>query len=209
MNTYKSQFRLGLICIVVASVVGLVSECTSKKEEQAIADYVQTNGNVKTNMSFDMVSLDFIADMYGRDSLDILMKEYQKDYNTPVTAKSLLTIYKQSIPSTGDVLREYRYKIDSVAKIEDDPNRTNADKALSNAAHMSYLKMVDFLSTMHIKDSIQNRMLTRYSADSAKVISKKYKAVYTIKNPALNNAEQEITNIFYLSPAGDKVYAKE
>ena len=51
--------------------------------------------------------------------------------------------------------------------------------------------------------------LEGFATDESKVLYKKIKCSYSIENPILNNAKQEITNVFYYDAGKNKVIGNE
>lgn len=131
------------------------------EKEMLISDYVQTDGNVKTDMSFKMISIEKGRDILARDSLGIIHQPLASQYENGHNIDSLVALLKRTYEkNNGQGKGAAKYK--SIA-----PYYTN-----------------------------QNRLL-----------AKGYNCKYTIKNPALNHASQEITRTFYFSLDETKILA--
>lgn len=189
-------------------VLMVVSSCAPSKEEKAIADYVQTEGNAKTDLSFELMDMKFIRDVNGIDSVKWHMLEFSKQQIHPDTfitlANDVLKIQRRSIRKQKKYVRE----MDSLARVATAKGKhSSAVRYLDNALAIN--DRVKKSWQQFKKDSIALDVILKYRADSAKVLAKHYDVVYKIKNPSLNNAEQEITQKFYLSPDGTRVLAIE
>lgn len=183
-----------LICII------FLASCGSSKEEIAIADYVQRLGNIKTDMNFSMLKLELTGEVYGNDSLELYLKSPQYAWARGLTSKKLIEQYNDLLQRERNLIAWHDAKLDS---IDDIISRTGD---YSPARYKSiYLEGIIAIEKNLKQDSLLLRKLQRLHSDSASVICKKYEAVYSITNPLLNNAKQEVTRVFFLSPDGSKV----
>ena len=179
-----------------------LASCGASIEETAISNFVQTSGNVKTDMDFSLKKIELKENVYGNDSLRYYLKLNKYGWAKDLTAKRLIDEYIDVIEKEKKFISEYDSKIDSI------DNVVNQDQ-FGYQLKAFYLKSIISLEKDMREDSLVLSKLSRLYTDSASVICKKYEAVYSIKNPMLNNAEQEITKTFFLTPDGGKVIAAQ
>lgn len=177
------KIYLLLICIAFASC--------SNPQAELIADYEQTVLNTKTDLSLDVKEIEKIGEIKGEDSLVFYMK-------------SIGTYTKGSEEVVLDSLISY-YQSDSFFN--------DCIKSLSRMKIISKLDSKDTLECRN--EAIENVKGLKKDLDKIKyyknsgVLANKYKATYTIKNPLLNGAEQEITNVYLFSPDNKRILGKE
>ncbi len=156
------------------SIIGLMifalmfnQSCSPRPEEKAIGDFVQIRGDIKTDLSFDLVDLKLNSELKGKDSLNILLQESKaSDIDLYINdMKSKI----QQWTADGDHLR---------------PHFENLIK--------EYKATID--------------RIRRYQKDPDGIVLREYTVTYSINNPLLNGAKQEIVKRMYLSSDGTKVY---
>lgn len=190
------------ILVTLLCVSALVSSCLSDPREKAISDYVQTSGNTKTDLSFELIALEEVSGVTAKDSISLLLPEYSKDYNEIKNLEYFQELYSRQVSSEGyqKIIDEYQAKVDSV-------NRVEKKDSYSREFLLIYENAVK-TSTISL-DQARRRLatLSRYNSNQQAVLCNRVKCKYKIKNPALNNAVQEITRTFFISVDGNQVLA--
>jgi hypothetical protein len=187
-----------------------LTACSPQPGEQAIADYVQTIGNTKTDLSFDLKAMKHLSDITGKDSINSMLLEISKDYQTPRTLKDVLTRCNNVVTKFPKLIADYEAKLDSLDAVKPRAGLYNSlDEYSTSRYKLMYKKQVLELKEDIRKDSSILTLLNRYMKDSTTAIAKVYEVVYTIKNPILNNASQEVKRKFYLVPELTRVLSAE
>jgi len=201
----------------------LFMACTDKREK-VIGDYVQTIGNVKTDMSFSLKKIKQLGSVTAQDSLDILAREYEKEKDEFIVSrnrqikisKSQLEILENNVetfqtkPQGNYTKKEIETRIaefktiieNTTARIEDLTDQVN--KVESNS-----LDGMDDFDTRASKELIELRnmqlRMQKYQSEPTLVLANKCRVTYKIKNPIMNNVKQEITKIFVFSSDNKKI----
>lgn len=172
----------------------------SSPTEKAIKDYVQTIGDVKTDMKFKLKSLHEIGSVLSRDSMRIIegdlggmsmdtLIEFHKKYISAYqrgifVSDSLKAVYLEESKTQPNHLAELY--INSIQRVVDDKKE-----------YEEKLKQHEIMLGNCIKS---NDNYNRYIKDTLAILAHKVKCTFTIKNPLFNGSEQEITKTFLLSP---------
>ena len=196
-------------------VATLIVSCGKNKGEQMLYDYQQNN--VKA-LNFDIEDLNFeikkvekVNDIKASDSLKILKKEFadywKKDaeqslvdtlsfkyvksvLNETITQKdTLYKLYQESV-LTAIRIDDFSYKIESKRK---------RDKAMDEM--FSYKKTLLEVETLE-------KYYNKLSEKPDSILSSKYKANYSLKNPMLGNTKQTFEKIYYTN-ASQTEFTKE
>ena len=193
----------------------LIVSCGKNKGEQMLYDYQQNN--VKA-LNFDLADLDFeikkvekINDITASDSLKLLKKEFaeywKKDaeqslvdtlsfkyvksvLNETITRKDTLYKLYQEAVLTAIQIDNYSYELESKRK---------RDKAMDEM--FSYKKTLLEVETLE-------KYYNKLSEKPDSILSSKYKANYSLKNPMLGNTKQTFEKIFYTN-ASQTEFIKE
>lgn len=168
-------------------------------EEKTIADYEQTIFNSKIDLNFKMNRLEGIGTITAKDSLENIFNTAQTaigtEYDNYQSFYDSLTATINSIKPQLDTLDLMMSKSESFADIMRKSNRWRAIQA-SKALVEEGGKI---LSEMD-----------KYLGDTAKVLALKYECDYSIVNPMMGNAKQQVSNkIYYLTPDKLKVLGIE
>ncbi len=204
--------------LTLLSAALIILGCTDERST-VIADYVQTNGNIKTDMSFSLKTIEDLGEVYGRDSLAIATPLFGEMKSRVINNSfSRIETYKTLCASTSRSIQDYKtnaiwkrvYGADLKTKI--------AEEEASLAKYQATLKSeVDFVSKIQ-NDSIPwidevekldvgraYNQIKKYEANPDIVLAHKTKVTYSIINPLLNNAKQEVTKTFAFSPDNKKI----
>lgn len=184
--------------------VSIMVSCGKNKGEQMLYDYQQKNVSA---LNFDLKDLDFkikkvekLSDITASDSMKYLKFEFAEfwtknpeqslvdtltfDYVKNTVKKSIAhqdTLQKlhQKAVLTAIKIDDYSYELESARK---------RDKAID--------EMYDYKETLSKIERIENRY-NELSKKPEAILSTKYKAAYSLKNPLLGNTKQSFDKIFY------------
>jgi 16S rRNA C1402 (ribose-2'-O) methylase RsmI len=145
----------------------------------------------------NVLKLEKLSDITGRDSFIVLNNELNKqvEYWINDNEKGINEIYPSSIQNY-----EIKKMIDSNKeknKIYDD-----AIKNLESLIQKAIAENEDLKNKKYMGSKVEKEYLYAegYLKKQDEVLGSKYSCTYSIKNPLLGNAKQEITSIFILSP---------
>lgn len=180
-----------------------IFSCGKSKEEELIASHVQKIGETKTDLSFKMISLDKVKDITAKDSLEIL----QSHFNEKKTGK--LEELRGNVELYEEYIKKYKTKLEE-----------------ENKSNTSIVEMYQEFITEYEADVKRNKefiekyegdckgtflepvlsSINEYKEKEQEILATKFDAVYSIKNPLLNDAKQEINKEFIVNAERTKIY---
>lgn len=173
----------------------MVSCNEPSKNDLLIIDYVSSiNENTKIDLKVKILSSKELGNITGEDSLNYFLSEFTNDWGNPeITIEEYLQKRNGNLEVLNSALTNWQNKIDSVKASED---QYLLETLLKGQA--GFLKQ---------KEQIDNELniINSYKANQKKVLGKKVESTYSIVNPLMNNAVQEITNTFIFSPDYSKI----
>jgi PBP1b-binding outer membrane lipoprotein LpoB len=203
-----------IILLLLAST--FIVSCGKNKSEQMLYDYQQKN--VKA-LNFDLADLDFkiikvekVIDITAADSIKHLKKELAEFWtNNPeqslvdtISFKYVKRVLNETIDSYQHAREIYQESV--LAAIRTDnysrelESKRNRDKAADNWESNS-------MTLIEIK--VLERYYDKLSKKPDSVLSTKYKANYSFKNPMLGNVKQTFEKEYYTNAAQNKFIKEE
>jgi len=166
------------------AVLLLLTGCAGQSSyEKAIADFVQTDKKgTWTDLQFKVIEMGEPTDITVKDSVAILTKKFDAEKSKRLA-----------------MLNE------SIAR-----NKESMEKERFNSMKQFYQKLIDknqALVDSLAKTSVELPDAYKNAAETT-VLAKEITCKFSIANPMLNNAKQEITENFILNAAGDKCYRR-
>jgi hypothetical protein len=190
--------------ITILLMTILIYSCGNNKEEKMLYDYQQKN--VKS-MNFDLKDLDYkvqkiekVTDITSADSIKYLKQELA-EFWTKNPAQSLVDTL--SFHYVKNLLNEYITKQDTLQKlyqsavltairIDDYSYELESKRKRDEAID----EMYNYKETLSSIEKLEGRF-NELSKQPEAILSTKYKAVYSLKNPILGNVKQTFEKYFY------------
>jgi hypothetical protein len=184
-----------LITYFLFSTVLLLG-CSLSNKEKLIKEYEETfDGKTKIDLSFKVKDTQFIGAITGKDSLNYFVKIFKERFSdSPETPEEILKQLKIELPKSEKSLDDINKAIDK------DKNSGDDYQTLQNWLD-KYEPTVLFMRKAH--DGIE-----KYISIKGKILANKWQCTYTIKNPILNNAKQEITNQYIFNTENSKILVR-
>lgn len=180
--------RLILIFTVIA--IG----CSDSKVKDAIKNYEETIDGVKTDLNFKFISLNKTSIVTGNDSLSFYFEKYKHEFvdsvSSRMTIDSMINRYKIIVNNNKDFTKMLE---DSLKK-----------QTLPEFKNL-YIEYINKNKETRFKDSSNLETLLKYKKIGNHIIGYKYLCCYSIVNPLLNNAKQEIKKVYLISADESKV----
>lgn len=203
------------ITLLLIGATFIVS-CGNNKEEQMLYDYQQKN--VKS-LNFDLKDLDYnvqeiekVVDITAADSIKHLKQELA-EYWTKNAEQSLVdtlsfkyvkNVLNESITQQDTLQKLYQSAVLTAIKIDDYSyeleSKRKRDKAIDD--------MFDYKETLSNVEKLEGRY-NELSKQPETILSTKYKAVYSLKNPMLGNTKQTFDKFFYTNKAQTEFIKEE
>ena len=179
------------ILILVLSAI-IFSSCSKSQEEILIANHVQTLGDTKMDLGFKLINLEKVSETTAKDSLKILNEyfvskrdEKIKQFEDEIERKSKeVEINSEALEKEKNQILKDLYKDRLETALADiDRNKNNIE-----------LYQGDCKGTF-LESILEN--IKKYESKGDEILLKKFKVQYSIKNPLLGNAKQEVNKYFY------------
>ena len=180
--------------------------CSNSKEKKLITDYVQTMGDTKIELNVNILDFEKESEIKAIDSLNILKPYLETEKNEKISE------FKVKIESANERINEYNKDI-----LKPENNYASLKKIyldfIEDAKNdVDFNKKAIELYEGDCKGTYLEKTLNeikRYEKNPNLVIANKYKTRYSIINPLLNNAKQELKKTFYINPDATKVLSME
>lgn len=203
------------IVLLFLGAILLVS-CGKSEGEQMLYDYQQNN--VKA-LNFDLKDLDFkieqvesIGNVLSIDSANYCKQELAEFWDTDASQTLIDTLsfsYVKSkvegVIAMQDTLADIYQKSVILAIQLDDYSMESRAKRNRDAA---IKKGTEFEFSLLKVERIEEEY-NKFSAQPDSVLSTKYRAIYSLKNPMLSNVKQTFDKIFYTNAAQTKFIKEE
>jgi hypothetical protein len=185
--------------IILVSLL-IFTSCAKSKEEQLIADYVQTLGDTKLDLKFKIIEIEKTLEVSASDSLEILNNYFisKRDekilqFEEDITRKlKEIELNEESLKKENNkiMIELYQSRIET-ARNDIDRNKKSIDLYKGDCKGT-------FLEP--ILESINE-----YESKGDEILVKKFKVKYSINNPLMGNTKQEVNKFFYLDGLSNKV----
>jgi len=192
--------RITLLLIMTALFVS----CGKNKGEQMLYDYQQNN--VKA-LNFDLADLDFeiksvekVKDITAKDSLGELKKEFaqywEKDAEQSLvdtlSFKYVKSVLNETITQKDTLYKLYQEAVLTAIRIDDFSYELDSKRKRDDAMD----EMFSYKKTLSEVETIE-KYYNKLAQKPDSILSTKYKANYSLKNPMLGNTKQTFEKIFY------------
>lgn len=196
--------------------VTLLASCGKNKEEQMLYDYQQKN--VKA-LNFDLKDLDFkigkidkIADITAKDSLRFLKKElsefWKKDAEQSLidtlSFKYIKSILTENIAQQDTLQKLYQKSVLTAIRIDDYSYQLESKEKRDKAIDEMYSNK-EILAKVEKLEKHYNEL----SKNPSSILTTKYKANYSLKNPLLGSTNQTFDKLFYTNTAQTEFIKEE
>ena len=201
------------ITIILSTV--LLFSCGNNKEEQMLYDYQQKN--VKS-LNFDLKDLDYnaqkvekVTDITAKDSMKILKREFAEFWKKnpeqslvdSLSFQYVKNVLNERITQQDTLRKLYQYAVLTAIEIDDYYYRLESERKRDKAIN----EMYDYIETLSEVEKLETRY-NEYGKNPNEILSTKYKANYSFKNPMLGNAKQTFEKYFYTNK-GQTEFIKE
>jgi len=185
--------------LIAPALFVLLTACSvPSPEEQKIAEYEQTIFDTKVDLKFNVIKLDYLGEQKAIDSLNIIFMKYQKDLNTNYPDYA---VFYDSLKATLKKAKPSVHLMDSV--LENGSPTVVRILRNNQQNYNQYLQLKEMCNDLEMIIA----QMDPYIEIPEQVITHKYQCQYSIENPLLNNAKQEITKTYYFDPKKEVIIA--
>ncbi|WP_305982829.1 hypothetical protein [Roseivirga thermotolerans] len=174
--------------------------CSNHKEqERLIADFVQTNRNIKVDLSFDLISLQEMDSVItNRDSIAIFLNDfYSYEFKSQI-AEGKFTNGNLSMEECDTIIATWEAKFLELENEIEQYKTVKQNDSMSQSA-------IEMFTESNVERRKRIELFKRWNSSEKIVLARLFKAVYKVDNPLLGNVRQEVTEVIYFNDALDKV----
>jgi hypothetical protein len=175
--------------------------CSSDHKKETVSNYVRYIWRINSDNRFELLKLEEMGTVKGRDSLAILVKQYSQGEKSIPSIDSVMANYEKDEIYNSNLLEKTKVKIDSFKKI----NLTD------NSFYVEYVKSLeqlrDFTASQLVELRAEKYLLNKYKSDPDEILCHQLRCRYKIKKEAQDTTSRIVTQIFYLSRDTKRVLA--
>jgi|GEM_PF-2796762 len=181
----------------------ILISCNSDHKKETISNYVRYIWRIKSDSRFELLKVEETGTIRGKDSLEILVKQFsQGEKNTP-TVDSLLADYEKDELYNSNLVKKTQSKIDSFKMIKSD--------LANNSFYVEYVKSLEQLRNFTASQIHELRaekfLLNKYKNDPDETLCHRILCSYKIRKEDPDTTAKIVTQIFYLSKDTKRVLA--
>jgi hypothetical protein len=172
--------------LFVSLSIFAISCGSNNKEKDLVSDYLQTMGDTKIDLKIEYLDFEKEKEIKAKDSIVILKKR----------------MGVKSINELEIFLKNYWEENKNSKK---DYNERIAEYGRDSDIYKNYFEICE--SQFELEKELENTLdlWKKYDSNPEKVLVNKFKIRYSIINPLLNNAKQELKKILFINPESTKV----
>jgi hypothetical protein len=188
-------------CIIPTLLLLTLISCNTDRKNETISNYVKYIWRIKADNRFELLTLEETGTINGKDSLEILIKEYNKGSKNIAISDSVIANYEKDEIYNSNLLEKTKVKIDSFKKIDS----TNNSFFVAYAKSLEQLR--DFTASQLVELRAEKYLLNKYKNDPDEILCHRIFCRYKIKKEAPDTISKIYTQIFYLSKDTRRVLA--
>jgi hypothetical protein len=180
--------------IISAFLLLAMISCNSDRKKETISSYLKYIWRINSDNRFEVLSLEETGTIQGKDSLEILMKEYSKSENM-ANSDSVISNYEKDEIYNSNLLEKTKTKIDSFKK----------NNLAEYAKNLEDLR--DFTVSQLRELRAEKYLLNKYKDEPDEILCRRILCRYKIRKEVPDTTSKTYTQIFYLSKDTRRVLA--
>lgn len=214
-NTQMKNFLI----ILFASSIFLSCEKTLTPTQILVKDKVEVIGGTKTDLQFKPISEEFVGEVTGSDSLKLLKTAYEEFFNEklkleidPYDFDSINTFFSKRKETNDEILRKNEELKESIFNLIRVTGKTiTTIKGMNQYGRVlkQYGAENDNIKNIKIALKKFEDKYVKFETNKDKVYFRLLKSKYSIVNPLMNNAKQEIETVYILTPDTSAIVGKK
>jgi len=173
--------------IVPALLLLALVSCNSDRKEETVSNYLKYIWRIKSDNRFEILTLDETGTVIGKDSLEILVKEYSQGNKDVLNPDSVIAYYEKDELYNANLLEKTKTKIDSFKK-------NNLTEYVRNLEELR-----DFTASQLAELRAEKYLLNKYRSEPDEVLCRRITCRYRIRKQSPDTTSKVYTQIFYLS----------
>jgi len=179
----------------------ILISCSSVHKKETISNYVRYIWRIKSDNRFELLKVEETGAIRGKDSLEILVKQFSQGDKNILSPDSLIADYEKDELYNSNLLEKTKVKIDSFKKIN----------LSDNSFYVEYVKSLerlrDFTASQIHELRAEKYLLNKYKNDPDEVLCHRILCRYKIIKEAPDTTSRIVTQMFYLSKDTKRVLA--
>lgn len=173
----------------------ILISCNSDRKKETISNYVRYIWRINSDNRYEMLTLEETGTIKGKDSLEILIKEYSQGNKNIISTDTVIANYEKDEIYNSNLLEKTKAKIDSFKKY----NLTEYVSSLE--------ELRDFTASQLVELRAEKYLLNKYRTEPDEILCHRILCRYKIKKEAPDTTSKTYTQIFYLSKDTRRVLA--
>lgn len=173
--------------IVPALLLLALVSCNSDRKEETVSNYLKYIWRIKSDNRLEILTLDETGTIIGKDSLEILVKEYSQGNKDVLNPDSVIAYYEKDELYNANLLEKTKTKIDSFKK-------NNLTEYVRNLEELR-----DFTASQLAELRAEKYLLNKYRSEPDEVLCRRITCRYRIRKQSPDTTSKVYTQIFYLS----------
>src|SRR6478609_2384434 len=161
--------------------------CHSDRKEETVSNYLKYIWRIRSDSRFEILTLDETGTIIGKDSLEILVKEYSQGNKDVLNPDSVIAYYEKDELYNANLLEKTKTKIDSFKK-------NNLTEYVRNLEELR-----DFTASQLAELRAEKYLLNKYRSEPDEVLCRRITCRYRIRKQSPDTTSKVYTQIFYLS----------
>ena len=190
--------RIFFACLLIFALVS----CNRDRKRETITNYINIIWKIRSAEELHLSKLEEIKTITGKDSIDMLIKEYSKGTNQTPTLDTILANIKKDMTYDSNLLAKTNRKIDSL----NIARKSIGDNTFFSEYIKSFVELRDFTTTQLEELRYEKYLLSRYRKNETGVLSHQVLCEYKIKGHSADTTSKVVTQTFFLSPDERKIY---
>ena len=184
--------------LLTALLISLAASCNRDYKRETITNYIRVIWRVRSDDEFSLTKIEETRSIIGKDSIEILIKEYVKGTDPLPPLDTVLVNIDKDIAYNSSLLNKTSRKIDSLRA---------ADNSFFSDYIKSFVELKTFTSAQLDELRFQKYLLTRYHQGELEIFGRQVLCEYEIRGHTPGMTSKKMTHTFFLSPDSRKIYA--
>lgn len=181
--------------IILALLLLTLISCNSDRKKETVSNYLKYIWRINSDNRFELLSVEETGTVNGKDSLEMLLKEYSQGNKNISNPDSVIAYYEKDEIYNSNLLEKTKVKIDSFKKY----NLSEYVKSLE--------ELRDFTASQLVELRAEKYLLNKYKEEPDEILCRRILCRYKIKKEAPDTTSKTYTQIFYLSKNTRRVLA--
>ncbi len=188
--------------LVAVILILAITSCNRDRKKETISNYIRIIWKIRSEEEFTLTKVEEIKSIAGKDSLEILMREYSKGTDRVLPLDTIFANIEKDLAYNSNLLNKTTRRIDSLNATK---NRV-PDNPFYSEYIKSFVDLKDFTTSQLDELKLQKYLLTRYHKNEDEIFCHQVLCRYKIKGHSSDTISKVVTQTFFMSPDTKKIY---